>query len=199
VLDIKGGEKFGDNGERPAKRSRLSVENSEDIGEDNEVAFSNPGINVATYSEGDGLQMKEMVIITVLLPSGCNSCKFQVDPDGYQGTLTYAWPNFLAHVEPLFQADLEDKKIANYHPMIVALKKTMTDHTDSVNKAPTTSVSIDFPIQVQPANEQIKKSVVSCKSSGAMVFIAKLKGLESVFSTNDDALQIENFNSFNKQ
>ncbi|KAG9409280.1 hypothetical protein AC1031_019531 [Aphanomyces cochlioides] len=179
---------------RPLKRHKAE-EHEEEYSDDEEsdsCVFSNPPCNLAVYNDPE--TMHEMLVLTLSLPSGVNKIKFEVSKNGRFGLVGYNWPIIMAKVDNIFKEEIDSKKIANYHPMIMALKKQLQTHTDVISDLPQSTIRINFPINVKWSPNQVIKTVVRCPETGALVLVAKMEAASDTFATTRDSTTLSNFN-----
>ncbi|KAG9405736.1 hypothetical protein AC1031_003653 [Aphanomyces cochlioides] len=170
---------------KPPKRLCYSELDVEIVAPDKEVfSVVNYACNVAAYRDPDTMQ--QMVIATVCLPSGANKVDVTIDPSGAFGLVKIDWSIIMHSVEGNFSNQIKRKHITHYHPKIMALKEQLQNYSSLLNEAPTTIFRKQFPVSVNPANDQVEKEVIMCESTGTLVLFHACKAAANDFAMTKD-------------
>ena len=93
----------------------------------------------------------------MVLPSGCTVVEIDLNESGTVVRVSTQWPSKMAEVDTMFAEELKSKAMMPYHPLQMALKRSLAQHTDVVDRIPTTVTSIKLPVAVVTSEEAEKK------------------------------------------
>jgi len=156
------------------------------------VGFLNPACTTVTYHSET---MEERVALTMVLPSGCNHVHIDYNAAGTYALISLRWPPEMVDVDLLYEDELKAKKMISYHPLLMALKRALANHTEVLDRVPSTVISVKLPAPVVTTDGADKKVFFS-KTSGTMVLIATMKCKNNSFVAVASKRTLSNFNAF---
>ena len=135
------------------KRKREEKDDVADLDEDDScspedgpmVGYLNPACTTVTFHDET---MRERVALTMVLPSGCNQVLIDYNAAGTYALLTLRWPSEIVDIDKLYEDELKAKTNMSYHLLLMALKRALANHTDVVDRVPSTTISIKLPAPV---------------------------------------------------
>lgn len=153
---------------------------------DNDELFS---LNVAKVGKADFFNyplivekfsdphtQNDMVLIVVCLPSGSQNVDIDLNEDGTKAIIKYNWTLTLYDMADLFKSDLIKKKLAMYHPKILACSNGLKRVRPKIDVPPESKIFIKLPIKVETALKFRSRQGIK-RDDGTMILMAEFKGL----------------------
>ena len=139
---------------------------------------------MSVYQDPDS--QKERLIIVASLPGGASNVEFTlVGGCSSAGTstarITYTWPKLAYDIDAIFAKQVLEKKMAAYHPKILALKKNLQDCRDTIDSTPKGVMELSLPIPVQTASDSI--TIKGGKQDdGTILLIVELMAFQTMYT-----------------
>ena len=81
----------------------------------------------------------------------------------------------------MFESELKKKELKSFHPLVIAVKKEIKNHRESVDSIPECKIHLQLPIPVQTSPDSIIKKGKKNLDGGVQVFFL-LIGYESAYT-----------------
>ena len=98
---------------------------------------------------------KKLLFMYVLLHGGvnCSAVNFNLGEGNGSttATISYPCPKLGYNWNVMFESELEKKESLSFHPLVVAVKKELKNHRESVDSIPECKIQLNLPIPVKPS------------------------------------------------
>lgn len=123
-------------------------------------SYDNDPVVMTAYQDPEA--EKENLFIAVIVPGRVeySAVTFSLGTTGHGSStakFTYTSPKIIFDWKTMFETELKNQELLSFHPLVVAVKKEMKNHRESIDSTPQCVINSNLPIQVQTAAETIKK------------------------------------------